>query len=100
MNFVLQPWQLLIAIRAVGVPQVGGCGIATPASLRLVPVHHPASRRADDRERPGGRVKTESLLLFPSVLNRIRGLDAFAFAPQGVAHQPFWRRSCRPTRFS
>jgi hypothetical protein len=24
MNFVLQPWQLLIAIRAVGVPQVGG----------------------------------------------------------------------------
>jgi hypothetical protein len=34
-------------------------------------------------------VKTESLLLFPSVLNRIRGLDAFAFAPRGVAHQPF-----------
>jgi hypothetical protein len=24
MNFVLQPWQLLIAIRAGGVPQVGG----------------------------------------------------------------------------
>jgi hypothetical protein len=24
MNFVLQPGQLLIAIRAVGVPQVGG----------------------------------------------------------------------------
>jgi len=24
MNFVLQPWQLLLAIRAVGVPQVGG----------------------------------------------------------------------------
>jgi hypothetical protein len=24
MNFVLQPWQLLIAIRAVGVAQVGG----------------------------------------------------------------------------
>jgi hypothetical protein len=24
MNFVLQPWQLLLAILAVGVPQVGG----------------------------------------------------------------------------
>ena len=47
----------------------------------LVPVHHTARRRADDRERPGGRLKTESLFLFPSVLNRIRGLDAFAFAP-------------------
>jgi hypothetical protein len=23
MNFVLQPWQLLLALRAVGVPQVG-----------------------------------------------------------------------------
>jgi hypothetical protein len=23
MNFVLQPWQLLLAIRAVGIPQVG-----------------------------------------------------------------------------
>jgi hypothetical protein len=23
MNFVLQPWQLLLAIRAVSVPQVG-----------------------------------------------------------------------------
>jgi hypothetical protein len=23
MNFVLQPWQLLLAIRAVGVPQAG-----------------------------------------------------------------------------
>jgi hypothetical protein len=23
MNFVLQPWQLLIAIRVLGVPQVG-----------------------------------------------------------------------------
>jgi hypothetical protein len=45
-------------------------------------------------------VKTESLLLFPSVLNRIRRLDAFAFAPQGVAHRPFWHRSSRPTRFS
>ena len=60
MNFVLQPWQLLLAIRAVGVTQVGGCGIATPASRKLVPVHYTASRRADDWERPGGRVKTES----------------------------------------
>ena len=81
-------------------PRSADCPIATPASRRLVPVHHTASRRADDRERPGGRVKTESFFLFPSVLNRIRGLDAFAFAPRGVAHQPFWRRSCRPTRFS
>jgi hypothetical protein len=24
MNFVLQPWQQLFAIRAVGVPEVGG----------------------------------------------------------------------------
>ena len=24
MNFFLQPWQLLLAILAVGVPQVGG----------------------------------------------------------------------------
>jgi hypothetical protein len=24
MNFVLQPWQLLLAIRTLGVPQVGG----------------------------------------------------------------------------
>jgi hypothetical protein len=24
MNFVLEPWQLLLAIRAVGVPYVGG----------------------------------------------------------------------------
>jgi hypothetical protein len=24
MNFVLQPWQLLLAIRAVAIPQFGG----------------------------------------------------------------------------
>jgi hypothetical protein len=40
MNFVLQPWQLLLAIRAVGVPQVGGCTIASPAWRRLVRIHH------------------------------------------------------------
>jgi hypothetical protein len=39
MNFVLQPWQLLLAVLAVSVPQVSGCTIATPASRRLVPVH-------------------------------------------------------------
>jgi hypothetical protein len=91
MNFVLQPWHLLLAIGAVGVAQVGGCGIATPASRRLVSVHNMPRRRAEIGERPGGRVKTESIFLFPSVANRILGLDAFAFAPRGVAHWPFWR---------
>src|ERR1700722_12568827 len=81
-------------------PKSAVCIIATRGQRSLVPVHHTASRRTDDRERPGGRVKTESLFLFPSVLNRIRGLDTFAFAPRGVAHRPFWRRFCRPTRFS
>jgi Integrase core domain len=86
--------------RVEGVPQVGGFTVASPAWRRLVQVQHTASRRTDESERPGGRAKTESLFLFPSVLNRIRGLDAFAFAPQGVAHRSFWCRSCRPTWFS
>jgi hypothetical protein len=36
MNFVLQPWQLLLAIQAVGVPQVGGLphGYARVAQAR------------------------------------------------------------------
>src|ERR1700722_11770103 len=96
MNFVLQPWQLLLAAQAGVSPRSADCPIATPASHKLVLVSHTASRRAGNRERPGGKVKTESLFLFPSVQNRIRRLDAFAFAPQGVAHWPFWRRSCRP----
>ena len=54
--------------------------VATSGKRSLVPVHHTASRRTGDSERPGGRVKTESLLLFPSVRNRIHGLDALAFA--------------------
>jgi hypothetical protein len=100
MNFILQPWPLLLAIQAWASPRSADCPIDTPASRKLVPVHHTASRRADNSERPGERVKTESLFLFPSVINSIRGLDGFAFAPRGVAHRPYWCRSCRPTRFS
>jgi hypothetical protein len=51
MNFVLQPWQLLLAIRAVGVPQVSGCTIASPAWRRRPGAHGRARRQAGHRER-------------------------------------------------
>ena len=50
MNFVLQPWQLLIVIRAVDIPQVGGRTIATPASRRQARVHGKAWRHSGHRE--------------------------------------------------
>ena len=41
-------------------PKSAVCIIATCGWRSLVPLHRTASRRPDDRERPGGRVKTES----------------------------------------
>ena len=52
MNFVLQPWQLLLAILAVGVPQVSGCTIASPAWRRRASAHGRARRQAGHKERP------------------------------------------------
>jgi hypothetical protein len=51
MNFVLQPWQLLLAIRAVGVPRSADCPIATSAWRRQARVHGKAWRHAGHRER-------------------------------------------------
>jgi hypothetical protein len=98
-TLVLQPPQLLIAIRAVSVPQVSGCTIASPAWRRRSRAHGRARRQAGHRERPRRARKTPPLLTFsahkesdkrPRVCRRDAPGPTNAFAAE----------SGRPTTFS